>query len=156
MQAGHEKTITGLMPMLAGANIIYGPGMLESGMTLGYAQLVADNEFFGIMRYIQKGFSLTENDFAIDLVDKIGPGGYFINEEHTLKNMKTAHAYPNLMNRDTKITYDSTGQQSMMVRATEKCKDILANHKVVPIPDKAAEEVSRLLRERRKELGVKE
>ena len=42
---GHEKTLTGLMAALAGANLIYGPGMLESGITFDFAQLVMDNEF---------------------------------------------------------------------------------------------------------------
>ena len=36
---GHEKTLTGIIPALAGANLIYGPGMLESGITLN--QLVS-------------------------------------------------------------------------------------------------------------------
>ena len=42
---GHEKTLTGLIPALAGANLIYGPGMLESGLTFDFAQLVLDCEF---------------------------------------------------------------------------------------------------------------
>jgi trimethylamine--corrinoid protein Co-methyltransferase len=29
---------------LAGANMIYGPGMLESGITFDYGQLVLDSE----------------------------------------------------------------------------------------------------------------
>ena len=41
-QSGHEKTLTGLLPALAGANLIYGLGMLESGVTLDYGQLVMD------------------------------------------------------------------------------------------------------------------
>ncbi|MBW2613297.1 MAG: hypothetical protein JRE12_13205 [Deltaproteobacteria bacterium] len=30
-QAGHEKSISALLPALAGANLIYGAGMLEAG-----------------------------------------------------------------------------------------------------------------------------
>jgi len=33
-QSGHEKTITSLLPALAGANLIYGLGMLESSSKL--------------------------------------------------------------------------------------------------------------------------
>jgi len=43
-QSGHEKTITGMLPALAGANVIYGLGMLEMGITFDLAQLVLDNE----------------------------------------------------------------------------------------------------------------
>ena len=50
-QSGHEKTITGLLPALAGANLIYGLGMIESGMTFDYGQLVMDNEFAEMIKY---------------------------------------------------------------------------------------------------------
>ena len=44
VQIGHEKTITGLLPALAGANMIYGMGMLDMGMTLSLPQFLIDNE----------------------------------------------------------------------------------------------------------------
>ena len=49
-QSGHEKTITGILPALAGANVIYGLGMLEMGITFDLAQLVAAR-----FREVQKG-----------------------------------------------------------------------------------------------------
>ena len=42
-QSGHEKTLTALLPALAGANLIYCLGMLESGVTFDYGQLVMDD-----------------------------------------------------------------------------------------------------------------
>ena len=48
-QSGHEKTITGILPALAGANVIYGSGMLEMGITFDLAQLVLDNEIAGMI-----------------------------------------------------------------------------------------------------------
>ena len=43
-QTAYEKTLTGLAPALAGASLIYGAGMLESGMTCDLGQMVMDNE----------------------------------------------------------------------------------------------------------------
>ncbi len=50
-QSGHEKTLTGLLPALAGANLIYGLGMLESGVTLDFGQLVMDAEFARMIKF---------------------------------------------------------------------------------------------------------
>ena len=50
-QSGHEKTLTGLLTALAGANLIYGAGMLESGVTIDYGQLVMDDEFARLIKY---------------------------------------------------------------------------------------------------------
>ena len=50
-QSGHEKTLTGLLPALAGANLIYGLGMIEMGMTIDFGQLVMDNEFARMIKH---------------------------------------------------------------------------------------------------------
>ena len=53
-QSGHEKTLTGLLPALAGANLIYGLGMIESGMTFDFGQLVMDDEFAGMIKHVRR------------------------------------------------------------------------------------------------------
>ena len=34
VQIGHEKTLTGLMPVLAGVDLVYGLGMIDMGMAI--------------------------------------------------------------------------------------------------------------------------
>ena len=34
VQIGHEKTLTGLMPVLAGVDLVYGLGMIDMGCLL--------------------------------------------------------------------------------------------------------------------------
>ena len=58
---GHEKTLTGLIPALAGANLIYGPGMLESGIIFDFAQLVLDCEFVRMIKHTVRGFAILLN-----------------------------------------------------------------------------------------------
>ena len=47
-QAAHEKTLTSIFPALAGANSIYGSGMLELGQTFSMEQLVIDNDIIAM------------------------------------------------------------------------------------------------------------
>jgi trimethylamine--corrinoid protein Co-methyltransferase len=63
-QSGHEKTITGLLPALAGANLIYGLGMIEMGMTIDYGQLVMDNEFARMIKHVVMK-SVSERIFSV-------------------------------------------------------------------------------------------
>ncbi|MCP4451947.1 MAG: Trimethylamine methyltransferase MttB, partial [Planctomycetes bacterium] len=60
VQTGHEKTLTGLIPALAGANMIYGPGMLESGITFDFGQLVLDCEFARMIKHTVMGMPVTD------------------------------------------------------------------------------------------------
>ena len=62
---GHEKTLTGLIPALAGANMIYGSGMLESGITFDYGQLVLDCEFARMIKHTIQGIPVNDENMRI-------------------------------------------------------------------------------------------
>ena len=85
---GHEKTLTGLIPALAGANLIYGPGMLESGITFDFAQLVLDSEFIRMIKHVIRGFTVDDESLAVDVIKSVGPSGDFISQKHTLQHMQ--------------------------------------------------------------------
>ena len=67
-QSGHEKTLTGLMPALADANLIYGLGMIESGMTFDFGQLVMDDEFAGMIKQCVGGIRVRDETLALDVI----------------------------------------------------------------------------------------
>ena len=45
------------MAALAGANLIYGLGMIESGMTFDYGQLLMDNEIAKMIKFCVNWYS---------------------------------------------------------------------------------------------------
>ena len=98
---GHEKTLTGLMAALAGANLIYGPGMLESGITFDFAQLVMDNEFARMIKHTVNGFSVNKDTLAVDIIDQTGPAKDFLMHAHTFKHMRS-QSVPELIDRKGK------------------------------------------------------
>ena len=88
-QSGHEKTITGMLPALAGANVIYGLGMLEMGITFDLAQLVLDNEIAEMIKYTVNGIPVNDETLAVDVISELGIGKDFLSHETTYKNMAT-------------------------------------------------------------------
>ena len=66
MQTGHEKTITTLLPPLAGANTIYGAGMLELGMTFSMEQLVIDNDIISMIKKVMQGIPVNEETLGVE------------------------------------------------------------------------------------------
>ena len=87
-QSGHEKTITSLLPALAGANLIYGLGMLESGVTIDYAQLVMDAEFARMVKFCVPGIPVTDATLSVDVIGEIGPFKDFLSHEDTYAGMR--------------------------------------------------------------------
>lgn len=150
MQAGHEKTLTALMAALAGANMIYGLGMLEMGMTLSYGQIVADNEFAAMIRRILEGIPVNDEDLAVDVIARVGARGNFLIEEHTLKYMRGYQSQPKLIDRNMREFWEAKGSTDMITRANEVARGILESHKPAPLPDGVAQTLRALVEEREK------
>ena len=149
---GHEKTLTGLMAVLAGANLIYGPGMLESGITFDFAQLVMDNEFARMIKHTVRGFGVGDRELAVDVIKEVGPAGHFLSHAHTLQHMRS-QSQPELIDRRKMAKWKATGETDIYTRATEKAKDILTNHKPEPVPDNIQAELRSIITETEGELA---
>jgi trimethylamine--corrinoid protein Co-methyltransferase len=148
---GHEKTLTGLIPALAGANLIYGPGMLESGITFDYAQLVLDSEFIRMIKHVIDGFAVDRQSLAVDVIKSVGISGDFISQMHTLEHMQD-HSRPEFMDRSPMEKWQAAGARDSYQRALEKTRDILQNHQPDPLPEKVLAELKYIIEETEKEL----
>jgi trimethylamine--corrinoid protein Co-methyltransferase len=150
---GHEKTLTGLIAALAGANLIYGPGMLESGITFDFAQLVLDNEFAKMIKHTIRGFSVDKEALAVDVIKEIGPAKNFLTHHHTLRHMRT-QSQPELIDRKGIEDWKAAGGSAIYQRAAEKAKSILKNHKPEPLPNDVYTKIRSIIEETEDELGV--
>ena len=149
---GHEKTLTGLIPALAGANLIYGPGMLESGITFDYAQLVLDCEFIRMIKHVIRGFAVDGESLAVDVIKSAAMSGDFISHKHTLEHMQE-HSQPEFMDRSRMEKWKAAGARDSYQRALEKARDILQNHRPEPLPEKVLADIRSIIAETQRELG---
>ena len=138
-QAAHEFTLTAVLPALAGANMIYGVGMLDSGMTWDYAQAVMQNEMVRMIVKAVEGLPINDDLMALDVIASVGPGGEYITHPHTYENMKQ-QSQVDLFDRNTREAWKSAGSKSIVDAAYEKALDILKNHTPEPLsdPDRAS------------------
>ena len=148
---GHEKTLTGLIPALAGADLIYGPGMLESGITFDYAQLVLDCEFIRMIKHVIEGFAVDSESLAVDVIDSVGTTGDFISQRHTLEHMQD-HSRPEFIDRSRMEKWQAAGARNSYQRALEKTRKILQRHQPDPLPEKVLADMRSIIIETQKEL----
>jgi trimethylamine--corrinoid protein Co-methyltransferase len=152
-QAGHEKTLTGLLPALAGANLIYGLGMIEMGMTIDYGQLVMDNEFAKMIKHTVQGIAVNDETLAVDAIKEIGVGKDFLSHDSTYKHMKS-QSQPSLIDRTMREDWEAAGSRDIYQRALEEARFILENHKPDPLPDDVLATIRSIVEEAEEELGV--
>lgn len=142
------------MPALAGANLIYGLGMLELGITFDYAQLVMDNEIARMIKKSVGGINVNEEEMAVDVIQQVGAGGEFISHEHTFQHFRE-QSQNRLIDRKMRDAWLAEGGKDMTERAYEEAKRILENHKPDPLPSGAAETMREIVQGAEKEYGLK-
>ncbi|MEM0342659.1 MAG: trimethylamine methyltransferase family protein [Thermoplasmata archaeon] len=120
-------------PMLAGADLMCGVGLLEDSSCLFYEQIVIDNEIVGAIARLIRGEWADDDTMALDVIEKVGPGKNFLAQRHTLTHMRTEIFMPTLIDRRSFDAWSQDGAKSMRDRAREKVREILATHKVPPL-----------------------
>ena len=140
---------------LAGANMIYGLGMIDLGMTLDFGQLVVDNEIAKMTRRILGGIPVSDDTLAVDLIRSVGAGGHFLTEPHTLKNMKALQAQTRLLDRQPYAQWELAGKRDLAARANDEARKILKNHKPVELPKDVRDKLRNIVLAAADEFGVK-
>ncbi len=120
---------------MAGTNLIYGAGMLDSGLIFSYAQLIIDNDIFKMIRKVMQGMQIDDENLAVDIIKSVGPGGDFLMQDHTMKYMRTLPSAPNIIYRGNRENWLASGGKGLAEQAAAKAAEILANHKPLPLND---------------------
>jgi len=123
-------------PLLAGADLMCGVGLLEDSSCLFYEQIVIDDEIVGAIARLIRGEWADDDTMALDLIEKVGPGKDFLAQRHTVTHIRSEFFMPNLVDRRSFDAWSQAGSKSIRDRARDKVKDILAHHQVPPLaPD---------------------
>jgi len=151
-QASYEKTMSTLLPVLAGADIVYQAGSLEGGMAASFEELVMDDEICKAVLKAVQGIEVNDETLALDVIDKVGPGGHFLAEKHTLNHFKDVLFFSDLADRQSYDAWKKTGGKSMVKRAREKAERILKEHWPTPLDKDVQKEISEIIERAEKEL----
>jgi trimethylamine--corrinoid protein Co-methyltransferase len=154
-QQAYDFTLTALPAALAGANIVYGMGAMESLLTFDYAAMITGAEQAERIMRIIGGIPITDESMVLDLIHEVGPGGNFMSQEHTYRHMRSM-SQSKLFDRRTREDWlEMTGGKDVTERAYEEAMRIMAEHKPMPLPNGAAEQISALVADYEAELGVR-
>jgi trimethylamine--corrinoid protein Co-methyltransferase len=131
---------------LAGANLIYGAGMLEAGMTFSFGQLVIDDEIAAMVKRIVNGVSLEDELMGVDLIKKVGIGNNFLTQRHTLNNIKTEQVQATIIDRRMRGAWEKRGSKTLIQSANQKAAELLKTHEPQPLPEDLIRELKRIVK----------
>lgn len=123
-QAAAEKMMYMLFTALGGSKGIGGVGQLKE--IFCYEQAVIDNEIAGYVKHLMKGLTIDDESLAVDLIVEQGPGGNFIDAEHTLQHMRECFYQPQIFYRRRLSEWLESDGKTALERAHARVQEILA------------------------------
>jgi len=138
---------------LAGANQIYGAGMIESGVTFDCAQLVMDDEIAAMIKHTVMGMPVDDDLLAVEDIAAVGPFGDFLSLDATLRHMR-ALSQPKYLDRRVREDWVERGATDLYERARAAALEIVESHTPDPVDPDAAKQMRAVVEAADRERGV--
>jgi len=141
-QAAVEATLSVIMAKFSGGNLIHDVGYMESGLTTSYEMIALTDELVAMTDNMMKGIEVSEETLLVDEIDRVGPGGNYLDSQVTLKRFRE-YWRPGLLDRRLRQQWLDKGSLTLGQRLTAKVIKILDEYR----PKQLEAEKSRKLRE---------
>jgi trimethylamine--corrinoid protein Co-methyltransferase len=147
-QAAADVALDPLLIGLAGAEWVTGIGLNRSFTLLYPEAIILDDELYHRARYALQGMEVSDETLALDVIEKVGPGGHFLAQKHTRRHMRTAMV-PGLTHQ---VGPDGKYRDPVEL-AREKVQWILDNYEPEPLEPAQQAELTKILAAADRELG---
>lgn len=128
-QAGYEKMATLLLAAMGGCNYIHHAfGMVTNMNAVSREQAVIDDELVGMVMRVLRGVDVTGDSLALEAIERVGPGGHYLMDAHTLRFMRSELYNPALSDRRNRPAWEAAGSPDTRARATARLEYLLLAH----------------------------
>jgi trimethylamine--corrinoid protein Co-methyltransferase len=153
IQAGIESSLWILWMALSGANLVHDTGYIESGLTASYEMMVVGDEIIGFVRRLMSGIEITPETLALDVIDKVGPGGSYLTSPHTKQHFREVW-YPRVLDRHNYNGWMQAGQPTVNKTSREIARDAIYHHQPIPLPQATLDILNSIIAEADKRAGI--
>jgi len=144
-QSGLERGMTLLLGALSGADTFGHMGIMGADQGASLEQLIVDNEMAGYIKRLLRGFEVNEETLALSIIEKVGIGGNYLAEPHTLDYFRREFWFPKSFDRREWESWQADGGKTLADWAHEQKHLILAGHRPEPIAEDLARELDRIV-----------
>ena len=127
-----------ILPTLAKADILYDGGLIENSKTLSYEDMVISNEITGMVLRCMRGIEVNDETLANDLIHKVGPGGNFLTERHTLEHLRKEIVVAKIL--------DKSKVKDIHETAKKRARNLLNTHQPEPLEKSIREELREIVK----------
>jgi trimethylamine--corrinoid protein Co-methyltransferase len=107
--------------------------------------LVFADEVISMVKRIMRGVEVNRQTIMLDLIEKVGPAGYYMAEPESVALCRKEIWAPSLLDRNPFEIWEQKGSKSLEDRVTDKLRKILSTHQPPPLTDSSAEAIQAIL-----------
>ncbi len=141
-EVGYQKAFSALIPVLAGADQVVGIGGFDRSGCESVEQVVMDCELWRNVLRAWRGVKTDSSTLGLDAIARVGPGGYFMKDVHTLKHFKSEVLIPKIAMREAA---PDAVEEPIRKAARDEANRILREHKPMEIDKTVRHEIRDLL-----------
>jgi trimethylamine--corrinoid protein Co-methyltransferase len=143
-QSAMEGTFNIATAALIGGNMIHDVGYLEQGLTSSMDQMVASDEVIDMVKRILRGIPVDDETKALNVMDEVGPGGHYLDHDHTYTRFKDEIWRPKLIDRQNFENWELAGSKPYRQRVRERVIEILEAETEPLLDEKMYKELHRI------------
>lgn len=148
-QAGFESMMGLLTAVSSEVDfILHSAGILSSYLAFSYEKFVLDDEMCGQVRRFRRGFEVSDDTLAYEVGAKVGPGGNYLMEKHTVKRCRKEFWKPGLSDRSGLEAWMAGGRKDALHRAHERWQKLVAEHEDPALDAAIAQQLQKYVDER--------
>ena len=145
-QAGIEAALTLMINAVAGSHVVHDVGYLESGLSCSLAQMVMCDEIIAWIKRCLAPVDLSDESLGLELIDRVGPDGQFLDNDHTLRHFREQW-HPPLFDRDGYDRWSAKDGKSLAEKAAQKVDVLLGKHLAPDLPADIVAELQQIVRQ---------
>ena len=145
-QAAYESMMSLLMAQVSGINfVLHAAGIFESYNCMSYEKFIIDDEMCGMVKRIKKAYAVDEDTLGFAVTKETGPGGHFLDKDHTMKHFRNEFFMPALSDRDSYDGWKEGGSLTSMQRANRRYQEIIAAYEAPELPGNTDRELKKFI-----------
>jgi trimethylamine---corrinoid protein Co-methyltransferase len=134
-QAGAQHALS-LMGVLAAGNadLVSATGTLYGSRVFAFENVLLDAELWDLAATMLAGIPVTDDDLALPVIEDVGPGNHFLDQDHTLAHMRERWS-GRFFAKDTWEEWEAVGRPEPKHRARDRALELIASHQPLPLDE---------------------
>ena len=125
VEAGFQRALNSIPTLMACGHTTISCGLLSVDEVMSPLQMIIDDEIISALQRFAQGCEVSAETLALEVISTVGPGGSFLETDHTLRHFRTELWEPRLFTREGFGGWQLSGMKNDVDKAWDIYRDIV-------------------------------